>query len=339
MNKAFTAFFVILFLVSVQALSYNVKEQILANTAWTFSVTFDSFDFSEAKVLLNDEPLFSVFTYASNKTIIERYSSKVISAEMNSLTLSSSLAALNAGDYTLKILLYKNGSLLTEEAINFTVFNALPESFRQETQEQFNSVNKSINEISGNLSSQISTVNQSLSENISSLDSKINSVQTDLTERIANVDSKVNSLDNSLQETQSNLDKTNESLAALNSNLNKLNAEYKEIIAVQAKRIVDLENNLAAVKQELQAQAFKINHPYSTGFASIAGMNPVVSLLVLALIVILVLLFIGYKRFIDIERRKQEATEEQLGWRGKWAAFKQKESESKRFSLGDLIKK
>jgi len=308
MKKIFFVLALILLINSVQALNFNVKEQIPANTAFSFNITFDSFDFSEAKVYLNEEQLLSVFTYAGNKTIIEEYSNKVVASKMDSLTLTAIISSLEAGSYQLKVALYK-GSLTGQETITFNVFNVLPESFKTETENNLANIQE-------NFSNQLNELSNEMNSNFNEVNEKTNLLENNL-----------NSTNNSLQETQQDLNNANENINALENQLNDLkkeNSSLKEEVSL-------LQNKLALAQQELEQQALKLSGK-ATGFASLAGVNPAIALLLLAVVVfVAILLFVFNKHF----RSELTLSEKDISTKGKFAL----KEEPPKVNFSDLIRK
>lgn len=325
MKKLLFAFLVLAIMGSCYAVSIDVQDSIPANTVWSFSVRLpNASDFENAQVLLDGDSLIRV--YAPSNKILSPDQEDIDKTRVfsntepidNTIYFLVSPLAKGSHDIALKV---DDEDETEKEVLFFEIFDA---------DEQ------------GDLQSRL----DSLRGTVNSVVEQVNGFEGRLSEALTEEDK---------QALQSSINSTKDSITALESRLKQQETESNAKIDV--------------LLQDLEAQRARINDLnkpllFGVGFASLGGVSQeLVGLGILFVVVIAAaILVVKFRDRIPVKKglygkpKKEEATfskqdkdiagqamteaQEETS-KGKWAfgSKKQPKEESKRFNIGDLIRK
>jgi len=323
MKNCIFVFLLVLLSGHVGAALINVEESIAANTVWSFSVSLPAGnDFDEAEVLLDGSSLISFYTTPNDEIVaFDQDPTRVFSfTEPIGNTVYLLVSPRAKGSH--KIVLTVDGEEEADEEINF--FEILDAGEQAELQGQLNSIKGSVS---------------TLIEQLSELDERAldEEDRQQLQSRITGLKSRLDSIQSSLQ-------------------------------AIEAKSTSNQDQiqGLAAQTADLERKTIDLNTALaSTGLFGLARGAQSLGLLAIALVAAAISVLVAYnnrhrlkfKRSVygkqkkpepglDFSKKEEEITGEVLeeeGRRGRWAygnaTMKPEPKESKRFQLGDLLKK
>ncbi|MBN2067086.1 MAG: hypothetical protein JW744_01320 [Candidatus Diapherotrites archaeon] len=325
MRKTVFAFLLVLLAGFCYSASINVEGSLPANTVWSFSVSLpNGADFDDATVFLEGTELISFYTNPSNQIIAyDADSTRVFSYTEpigNNVYLLVSPMAKGSREITLEV----DGVEEDNEEIGF--FTILDADEQGDIQGQLNSLKGSLNTLIGQLNE--------LEESALTEDDR-----QELLSKIASIEGSIYSIESSL--------------ASLES---KANVNESEI------------QGLSLQASDLMQRTADLNAAISgTGLFGLGKAGEMLGLAIVVIIVAIIALSFAYsnrhklkfnvkksvygkqkpaKSIQGFSRKDEDITSEVLeeeGRKGKWAygdhELKQEARESKRFQLGDLLKK
>ncbi|PIU21633.1 MAG: hypothetical protein COT15_01150 [Candidatus Diapherotrites archaeon CG08_land_8_20_14_0_20_34_12] len=319
---------------SAFALEISGSQSISANTAWSFNLNVDT-TIDKAIVYLGDQQILKIYIADGHVISLEAISSQVIKAYNTTDTaIVIAMVGLNAGSYMIKVDGFKSDALQNTTSRDFSVFNPLSDSFRNEMTFELNK----------------------LRELNTQLEKKLNDFST----TTDNINKTIDELKNILKEKQGSIESLNSQLDKISKNVELLDLEAKKLGSSDTKtadEINELLKNLDTVKQDLNVQKEALeekNKPVWAGLASTASsiLNPfwigvLGGIIIVIALILLVLDKSGVRGGDDMlfasnsyESKELARAVEQKG-KGKWA-YKEPGSEPKEkkgFTLLGFLRK
>jgi len=319
MKVILVAFVLFLLAGSVSALSISATTPITQGTQWAFTVDFSGISSAdEAKVFVDGSEVMTVFDH-SNKLFVDEatVSSKVVSYSIDGEKIVISYTGLKQGSYDISAKLYTGSSVTDEDSFSLEVLTPLSQSERDVLQ--------------GNINSMQITVD-SLEAQSSSLQSEVTSLQ--------NINTLKDTEISNLKIQNSSLSQTIDILEAEMDVLKK-NGQESGVVLSQVKS--DLNDLVTENEEAKKSNVF-------TGMLALGSNNSLILLGVLAIIVVVaVALFLNSKDgsiyskkpsfFSKFSRTKSANGEKKSKWLFREKGFSPEKDDSKKYSLGDLVKK
>jgi len=344
MKKAFVGIIFLLLMSTAYGLSLDIPTDIPSNLNWSFSSTFDNFSFEHLQASVDGKNLVDVYVYAGNKTIVEQADPSVINAYVDGTKVFVSVVGLSSGSHNVEVRLFDNGVQIDSVSGTVSAFNALSEEFEAQVNSELQRVETLTEEF-----------NQNLNTKISEVDNAVDNLDQTIVEGLSAGESDREAIRDDLKSLQSTTDELNDVTSQL-AETDNLTAE--EIEALQARQVF-LQRLINQLNEEDEQVAS------GTGFFSFSDGGSLVGVFLILLMLLIVIGALMVKsrddaplfsqsvpgsENEDVEDEESEDVEESQStesedddsgdydWQGKWA-FEQQNKKSKRFSLGDLIKR
>jgi len=338
MRKAFFLLALMLVLSTVNAINWTVPSEVPENSNWSFYANLSGETFDEVQVFLNGDKVYEALTWGDD--FIDH--SFVIYANVDKQkNLVVSFAGLNAGEHSLELRLFQNGTEENSLSTELYVFLSGSREDIQEVKENFAATKATIERLEDKLDAKLSDMD-SLNATVSELSSELSSIQNEL-----------NAGDASVEDMKSDLSSFSNKLASFSaqaSNKDKtLTSSLDEMTLLVA--------NMQATLDEMNKE-----EPIFTGFVSFVQGEPVLALGFIGIIAAVVIYMVLRKRKsskgelfdtgfdespdedspdaheIDLGEDESDPNARKGG--GKWAFgenFAEESNEKKGFSVTDLL--
>ncbi|MEK6973117.1 MAG: hypothetical protein AABW72_03700 [archaeon] len=309
--KRILAFLILgIFLVNATyAAEIQGSDSISANTAWSFNLNLDS-TIDKAIVYLNDQQIAKIYVAEGKIINFDSLSGQVIKAYNTSNTFAViAMVGLNAGTYVIKADSFKSDALQNTVSKQFSVFNPLSDSFRNEMTFELNKL-KELN---------------------TQLEKKLNDFST----TTENINKTIGELQSTLKDKQGAIESLSKQLENISKNVELLDLEAKKLSSTDSKTSKEIEgliNNITSVKQDLNVQKQELeemNKPAWAGLASTASgiLNPFWLGIIGAVIIVIALILLLLQRvdgrgeddMLFASDSKELARAVELKNKGKWA--------------------
>ena len=186
-----------LLLTAVSAISINVEDPQTQGSQWSFTVDFGSLSsVDEGKIYVDGESAITVFEH-SGEIFSASVSSKVLSYNVTGNSVVVAYNGMSAGDHTIKAETYNGGSVAEEQSVTINFLKPLSQAEKQTLVDQINSLEGTISGLNSTTSTMKAEIN-ALEDTLADKDSEINSLKqknTELVNDLSQLEVEINSLE------------------------------------------------------------------------------------------------------------------------------------------------